>query len=353
MLEYGSSDQRFGAELGLRMDHLYIRGEGFSINTIPVFNPRLNLDFLIMKDRGVIENLTVSAGTGLFSSIIDSVSFIEKRYGVRDYELRPARSWTTVTGTKIEFPENLSLNVEGYYKYIFHRAYVPIDARPGMDSSDIQAFFNGVGRVWGFDLMVQKLQSRYLDGWISYSFNYARYRDPNGLSSEFSAENGGLSIGGYSARGQGWYFPSYHRFHNLNIVINVRPLRQLNISTRLGLASGVLLPVIDGSIEKRAVMLLDSGGIITKYYRTSHFDDSNRTGISVPLDVKFSIYGFNKKGRVLSEMYIALENILALVYTAKGNPNFNPYTGETDEDSFSASYGIPIPMISLGFKWSY
>jgi hypothetical protein len=353
LFEYGSSDQRFGAELGLRMDHLHVRGEGFSINTIPVFNPRLNLDFGVLKDRGIIENLTVSAGTGLFSSMIDSVSYIEKRYGIKDYELRPARSWTSVTGTKIEFPGNLSLNIEGYYKYIFHRAYVPIDSGPEMDSSDIKAFFNGMGRVWGFDLMIQKLYSRYLDGWISYSFNYARYRDPNGLLSDFSAGNGGLSIGGYGTRGQDWYFPSYHRFHNLNIVINVRPLPQFNISTRLGLASGVLLPVIDRDIEKRTVMFLDSGSIMTKYYRTSHFDDSRRTGISIPLDIKFSIYGFNKKGRVLSEMYIALENALALVYTVKGDPNFNPYTGETDEGNFSASYELPIPMISLGFKWSY
>ncbi|MDR1419324.1 MAG: TonB-dependent receptor plug domain-containing protein [Treponema sp.] len=358
LLEYGTpglrfgADPRFRAELGLRVDHLYIMGADFSINTIPTANPRLNLDLGVLKDRGPVKSLSVSAGTGLFSSVIDAISFLEKRYGVDDYELKPARSWTSVAGTKVEFPWDLTLNLEGYYKYVFNRAYVPIHTRPGMGSEDIQAFFDGEGRIWGIDLMLQKIQSRYLDGWISYSFNYARYRDPQGIDTGFSAGNGGIGTGGGGTRGSAWYFPSYHRFHYLNLVLNLRPARHLNISMRLGVASGVLLPVIETNIEPRKVLLLDSGGLITKYYRTTRLDDSNRMGASVPMDLKLSVYGFNIKGKVQSEMYIALENVLVLLYSAKGNPSFNPYTGEVFE-GLSSSYELPIPMISIGYRWSY
>ncbi|MDR0601618.1 MAG: hypothetical protein LBG42_04490 [Treponema sp.] len=91
---------------------------------------------------------------------------------------------------------------------------------------------------------------------------------------------------------------------------------------------------------------------ITKYYLTTRIDENNRMGVSIPFDIKFSIYGFNKKGRALSETYIAVENVLVLMYRAKGNPSFNPYTGEVTE-GITSSYELPIPMISIGYRWSY
>jgi len=48
-----------------------------------------------------------------------------------------------------------------------------------------------------------------------------------------------------------------------------------------------------------------------------------------------------------------VENLLALVYSPKGNIGFNSYTGEVSTDSSSASYGMPIPIPSFGFKVSY
>jgi hypothetical protein len=345
LLEYRSDNNKFGAELGLRVDHQFFKGKDFSVQTLPAFNPRLNLDFGVLKDFGIIDSLSLSAGTGLFSSMNKAVILMEKRYGIGDYELKPNRSWTSVGGAKIEFPDGLSLNIEGYYKYVFDRAYVPVNIEPG--STEVDARFDGEGKVWGFDLMLQKLHSRYWDGWISYSFSHAQYRDPKGID--------GMSVTSGGGRGGDWYFPSYHRFHNINLILNVRPLRQFNISTRLGLASGVLLPVIDGDPQSYGVLVLDKDktNYIEKWKRASHFDDGSRTGWSIPLDLKFSIYGFNKKGRVQSEVYIAVENTLALLYTAKGNTTYNAYTGEENTGSDSASYELPIPMISFGYKWSY
>jgi hypothetical protein len=346
LVEYASPSGRFGAELGLRLDHLFILGEDFSINTYPVVNPRLNLDFTVLKNRGFIESLTLNAGTGFFSSMADTISLVEKRYGIEDYELRPAGALTSILGLKIEFPGGLSFNIEGYYKHVYHRAYVPILPGPGAPPQ-VNAYFDGQGRIGGFDLILQKLSSRYWDGWVSYSFTYVQHRDPSGIRDTVSAGTGG-------GMGGGWYFPDFHRFNYLNLVLNIRPVRRLTISTRLGLAGGIPLGVPEGDPLPYTVAIFDRPGqTVTKFYRTLRMDGHNRTGLSIPLDIKFSVYGFNKKGKVQTETYIAVENALALWYRARGNNTVNPYTGEVNENSDTPSYELPIPMISFGFRWSY
>jgi hypothetical protein len=341
MVEYNSPGKRFGSELGLRLDHFYLLGEGFSVSTTPVLNPRLNLDFNVFKNRGFVESFDFSVGTGLFSSINDMVALADERYDLEG--AKPGRSWTSVLGTNIAFPGGLSLNIEGYYKYIFDRAYVPI----AVDSSGMQPmpYLDGEGRIWGIDLMLQKLQSRYWDGWLSYSFNWAKYRDPHGADT-------GLSFSGGN-RDDDWYFPSYHRFHNLNLVLNIKPIPRINIYTRFGIASGTQLAKIIGPITSYPVYVLGENMFIEKYQRATVADENNRTTPSFPLDLKFSILGDNEAGKSRYEVYVALENALALLYTAQGNTTFNTYTGKEDTGSDSASYELPIPIPSFGFKLNY
>ena len=344
LMEYDNPDSRFGAEMGLRLDHFFIQGDGFSAGTVPVLNPRFNLDFNAYSGTGILRSLDLSAGTGLFSSVNDIVAMADERYNLDGS--KPGRAWTTVLGTKANFSGGFSFNIEGYYKYIYDRAYVPIQA--GFGGLQPTPYTDGEGRIWGFDLMLQKAQSRYWDGWISYSYNWAKYRDPHGGNSGNGASGG--------TRGDGWYFPSYHRFHNLNLVLNIKPVPRINIYTRFGVASGVQLPRVIGPIVSYpAYVRVDdtSGFIIEKYRRATRLDENNRTTPSLPLDIKFSILGNNEKGKSRYEVYVAVENILALLYNAKGNTSFNAYTGTEDTGSNSASYELPIPVPSFGFKYSY
>jgi hypothetical protein len=344
--EYSSSDNRFKAELGLRIDHFYLTGKGFSLSSEPAFNPRLNLDFNLFKGSGFLQSLDLSAGTGLFSSVNDDVFIAEEQYNISS--LKPNRSWTSVLGIKFEFPESLSLNIEGYYKYIFDRTYILV---LGFDEPDIKPFFDGEGIVWGIDAMLQKIQSRFWDGWLSYSFNWAKYRDPNGRFGVMGRSGGN--------RGDDWYFPSYHRFHNLNLIVNIKPVPNINLYARFGLASGVPLSQRIGDGPTGYPLLVFNNDdpsksyFIEKYYWNAVLDESNRTTLSLPFDLKFSIYGNNKNGKTRYELYIAVENVLALLYAAQGNTSFNQYTGEIDTGSNSASYEIPIPIPSFGFKISY
>jgi hypothetical protein len=336
LVEYATPNKRFEAELGLRVDHYYLLGDGFSLSTKPALNPRLNMDFNLFKNLWIIESLDLSAGTGLFSTMDNTVFMAEKRYNIE--EVKPNRSWTNVIGTRITLPEGMILNIEGYYKYIFDRFYLPIEIGIA-NGVNPNPQFNGEGNVWGIDLMLQKMQSRYLDGWISYSYSWARYRDPAG------------------ERGDEWYFPGFHRFHNLNLIVNVKPAPQFNIYTRFGFASGTQIArrVASGPTTYPALMFDDSGNLnfAQRYEWPSERDENNRATPTLTLDLKFSYFGKNSTGKLRYELYFALENLLSLVYVEQGNTRFNSYTGEVETGSDAANYGIPIPIPSFGFKLSY
>jgi hypothetical protein len=340
--EYSSRNKRFAAELGLRIDHYYLMGSGFSLVSQPSPGPRLNLDFNLFKNKGIVQSLDLSAGTGLFSSLNGNVFAAEKQYNISDF--KPNRSWTSVLGGRLEFPGGLSLNIEGYYKYIFDRLYIPVSM--GLDNLSIEPQFNGEGRAWGIDLLLQKLNSRFWDGWLSYSFNWTKYHDPDAGQSDMGISGGN--------RGNDWYFPGFHRFHNLNLVLNIKPVPRINIYTRFGFASGVLLPRRIGDHPlSYPVYDTNQGIFIEKFYWPSVRDENNRTTPSLPMDIKFSILGSARAGKTRYELYVAVENVLSLVYNAEGNTSFNSYTGEVDTGSMSATYEIPIPIPSFGFKISY
>jgi hypothetical protein len=354
--EYTSPEKRFGTELGLRVDHLYFTGKDFNIQTMPVLNPRLNLDFNVFRNKSVFESLDLTFGTGLFSSMNDAIAFITPDNSIGDFELKPNRSWTSVVGVKSDFSGGWSFNVEGYFKYVYDRAYQYMATIPGEVMSSVVHNFSGEGIVWGFDFMLQKFENRYWDGWLSYTFTHARYHEPE-RPIRYIDPSDPMAV-----EDRGWYYPFFHRFHNANMVLNFKPIKDFNIYTRLGLASG-RPKVVPGEINAYDVMLLDENGkpklengspiIIQKYKRTVYYSDDSRTTWSVPLDIKLSYYIFNPRNKVQTEIYLAAENLLSLVYVAQANTSFNQYTGKEDTGSDSANYEMPVPMVSVGLKWSY
>jgi hypothetical protein len=362
LVEYTSPDQRIGVELGLRVDHLFFMGKNFSIATEPAVNPRLNIDFNILKNYGNIDSLIATAGTGLFSSINSLICFFDPdqfgtgtKIDLDNIEMKFNRSWTTVIGLKLDFLDRYSFAIEGYYKHIFDRAYITADISASAIVPELN--FDGVGEVWGFDLQLQRLESRYFDGWISYSFTWARYNDPHGGGE-------GVNMGSLDSVGGDWYYPSFHRFHNCNIVLNIKPFNWFNIGIRFGFASGQPADKVSDTIESYPVIALDENGvpaldengkpvIIQKYRRDSWYDDNERSAWSLPLDIKLTFFTVNKSGRSSMEIYVAAENILSLVYRPSGNTTFNSYTGKEDTGRGGGNFNLPIPLVSFGFKWRY
>jgi hypothetical protein len=347
LIEYNSPAKRFSSELGLRTDHYYLSRDNLSLRTRPVLNPRLNLDFNLLQDRFIFESINLIVGTGLFSSMPNMIVAAEEKFIIN--EIKPTRSWTSVVGAELNFPNGININIEGYYKHIYDRMYVPLkfDLEGNIDT---QYYFNGHGRIWGFDLLLKKKRSRFWDGWISYSYNWTQHRDPNAGDFEMSVNSTAIS--------NEWYFPYYHRFHSLNLILNVRPTQRVNIYTRFGFASGKqILKRVGSGPESYPVYIYDShtdkGYFIEKYYWNEVWDKDNRTTPLMQMDIKISFLNSNTAGKVRFEAYSALENILSLLYTTQGNTYFNSYTGEVARGRTSASYSLPFPIPSFGFKFSY
>ena len=330
VLEYKSENRRFGMELGLRGDHYFLTGRDFVIRGIPTANPRLNLDFTVIEEKWIIDSLTFTAGTGLFSSLNGGLQNFSGQNNIGEFTSVQTRSWTSVIGTKIDFTGNYTFTLEGYVKNVFNRSYTLWDNDPITNIGGAEGyFFDGKAFIWGFDCMLQKISSRYWDGWISYSYINAKYIDPQ---TESDTRNKG-----------GWYYPNFHRFHTLNVIFNYKPVPAVHLTPRFSLASGVPIPktvsIIGPSSEGR-------------YERKQAYDDNSRSGLNMPLDIKLSLFSFNKKGKVQREIYLNLENILSLVYTPEGPKDFDGNTGK-ETPSLVARYDIPIPLITFGIKWSY
>jgi hypothetical protein len=334
LFEYTSENRRFGMELGIRGDHFLLTGKGYTLPGIPALNPRVNFDFLLIEDSGPFDSITATAGTGLFSSVNSSLQNIGSAANIRKNAPTQNRSWTTVVGTRIDFLPGFTFTFESYIKYVFNRAYTI------NDSSDISGttvyrtdyYFDGQALIWGFDTMLQKFDSRYWNGWISYSYINARYRDPKSMA---RSRNEG-----------GWYYPGFHRFHTLNLIVNYKPVRAVNLMTRFSLASGTPL-LKTASIDPDPI----TGSI--PYTRTQVYDDYSRAGLVIPLDVKLSIFSFNKNGKTKRELYVSFENLLSLVYRAEGAKDFDENTGRETPGNSLASYDLPIPLVTFGIKWSF
>jgi hypothetical protein len=165
-----------------------------------------------------------------------------------------------------------------------------------------QYWFDGEGRVFGFDLMLQKTGGRWWNGWLSYSFVDAQYRRPSEPRSRRAA----------------WYYPSYHRFHNINLVLNINPTPDMTVTTHLGYASGAPL----------------SGG-------------RGRGEGALILDMKFSHFWANPVGKTQGEFYLALENIWSLFMSDSLDEIVRKLEGD------EPTYQLPIPIPSVGIKWRY
>ena len=331
LVEYRPESGKFGVEFGLRGDHFLLDGKNFTLTGIPLFHPRLNFDFKVLEDAGPVDRLAFSVGTGLFSSVN---SALQNYGGESAWNDTQNQSWTSVAGTKIDFLGLYAFTLEAYFKYVFNRSYTSSEpgGESGMAPPSSAYYFDGRALIWGFDLMLQKFQSRYWDGWISYSYIDSKYRDPQTASL-------------YRNTG-GWYYPDFHRFHTLNFILNYKPVQAVNLTLRLTLASGVPM------LETRGIVQVP-GSSPPLYERIQAYSDHSRMGPVIPLDIKLSIFSFNKKGKAKRELYISFENLLSLLYSPEGPKGWDENTGQETPGSSIASYDLPIPLVTFGIKWSF
>jgi len=237
---------------------------------------------------------------------------------------------------------DFKIKVEGYYKYYFDRFYFNLDTTGNQTKFLVHS--DGIGHAAGFDVLLQRKISRWVDGWISYSFIFAKYYNPETDNMPSKTTFRGEPTGT-------WYYPSYHRWHNMNIVLNIKPVTWFTISLALALASGN--PKKSFETEMFPV-LLEDGQTVLEMYRdkgvyTEKDGDSLRTGFSIPLDLTLRFNVYFPKSKVKMEAYVSVEDIFVMVYSDQVNAkSIDKYTGkESTGQAASFSVGIPIPSIGI------
>jgi len=339
--EIGSDNTEIKGEVGVRGEHFYVWNKDFDLKTYPVFSPRYQLSWKTLEDKGALDELSLSLGSGLFAHFPMEGAMIEKEWGLEDFSVGANRSFMQVLGTDIAFLNDWSFQLEGYYKYLYNRLYIVIDNAASEQELDIHQ--DGTGHVGGFDLMLKKDINRYFDGYLSYSFIYSRLMNPYEPVSD--SESAILPRG---APLNQWYYPDYHRFHNANLVVNWHPAPGWTFTTSASFATGNPMREVGDVFFYPANY---NGTIIERYQRDSNYSDSLRYPFTIPVDFRLSYKRYKKGSKWQEEFYIAVEDAFVNLYTPQGNSSYNSFTGTETPSGADFNIGIPIP--SIGYKASY
>lgn len=354
--EFGDANSKLQGEAGFRFEHYYIYNKvqgtkrKVNIGTIPTFNPRISIRYKPDNKSDSIQDLTFSGGFGLFSNISDSLIGLSSKYEIVGEKLKPDQNLFAIAGTQFNFSDNCYFQIECYYKYYLSRFYSVGE----MSSKNIffrlinndftkdyinKAFCDGTGHVFGFDAMLQKKTGRYFDGYLTYSFIFAKYLNPFNPETNKTGETK-LKTDNEDPLGI-WYYPYFHRFHTLSAVLNFRPRNGLVFTVTTAIVSGV--PV-------------DKDNPMNELFGENIPD---KTAISFPTNFRIGWSNYMKGSKVQYEWYLGIENALGFM-------NRNSLLGilvymnnHQDEDEnllfYSdriSNFDTGIPAISLGVRFS-
>lgn len=342
LLSFGSENTLFNGEVGLRADHFFISNpdDDLFLNSKPAFSPRGTIRYTPWRDKGIFNRVSFSGGVGMFSTIPIEMGLAGNTSGIDNCEMNKAVF--SVLGTDIQFADDWNFKLEGYYRYYYSRLYM-IEQYQG--SSENVLFNNdGIGYSYGFDLMLQKKTGTWFDGYISYSFVNAKFKNPT--APEYDGQ--------VTMRGEPlneWYYPEYHRFHTLNLIANFHPTKHWDFLIKGTLATGTPMRET-GKIFCYPVKMED-GTVIQRYSQHSWYSDTLRSQISCPVDIRVAYKFETRGGKLKWEIYGGAQDIFVNLYSPKAGSTFDEYSGETSDVPASAGFNIGMPLINVGFKLTY
>ncbi|MCK4797681.1 MAG: TonB-dependent receptor plug domain-containing protein [Spirochaetes bacterium] len=330
-------------ELGARLDHFVSVMDTNILNTYPAASPRFYIAYTPIRNLAYMEYLTISLGVGLYSKMPE-YSY-DKEYPIPNFDIKQQKVLTNVLGLEIMFPYGFKIKLESYYKLYFDRYYAN-SILDNEGNKEYKHHSDGYGHAAGFDIILKRKISRYIDGWISYSFIFARYYNP--VSDDQDASEQIIRSGNFKSVGdpnETWYYPSYHRWHSMNIVLNIKPASWLTISPGFGVCSG-LPKTIFGDSE-----MYSSGppsNQLELYKREEKYSDTERSDVSLPFGIKIDFHFYFPKTKIRFAAYGAIDNVFSLFWNPDQNEIVDKYTGDIVKESpaayetFEYSFGIKI-----------
>ncbi|MGB9741940.1 MAG: TonB-dependent receptor [candidate division WOR-3 bacterium] len=174
--------------------------------------PRLGVKWLMTQNTGF--NLAV----GRFTQPLVTLNSTEAIFSIYDVwvpvsAVQPIPgSWHYITGVEHWFNDNLTVQVDGYYKDYQHL----LETRYGELFTPPDSLLAASGFSCGLELLVRKSSGR-LNGWLAYSYMWTE-----------------RSAGGER------YHPHYDRRHNINLVVNLpQLLLGFDLNARFTLGTGL------------------------------------------------------------------------------------------------------------------
>lgn len=222
---------------GIRFDY-YTHQKKFA------FSPRAAVRY------NVIDPVTLKLAAGLYHRAPDPDESYEP-YGNTGLEFE--RAVHVIGGIEWNITDALSLDVQGYYKYLDN-----LVNRISGESEDGRTYDNsGKGYVYGGEILLRHSFSKNFFGWISYSINRAMRNDGPGTP---------------------YRLFDLDQTHNLIVVASYKFLKTWRIGGRFQLSSGEPYTLITGSIFNS-----DNGTYLPLY------DDNNKNSERTGLYHKFDI----------------------------------------------------------------
>jgi hypothetical protein len=141
--------------LGSRLDYYNVIEEW-------TFDPRIAAHYKI------IEPVKLKAGVGLYSQPPEGFEISD---GLGNPDLEPNRSVHVSTGVDYEPVEGITLGVEGYFKYLFHRV---VGTERGQEPFYVN---DGIGRIYGAEFSATVQPRGRFFGYLSYTLSRSERRD--------------------------------------------------------------------------------------------------------------------------------------------------------------------------------
>ena len=275
-----------------------------SHNEQALIDPRFNLIYALT------ENTSLKGATGLYSQMPQYDECVAP-WGTKG--LKPEKAIHGVLGAEHRFGQNLTLDVQTYYKSFY-------DMVVRIDDTDTTRFGNdGSGFAYGAEILLRHQMTDHFFGWISYAYSVARRKDGPDKDER--------------------YFDS-DMPHNFIAVASYKPNRYWSFGMKYQYASG--LPYTD-LLHTETIYDVDKDEYYPIYDGPINED---RLDAHQQLDLRIDKYWiFNN---FIMSTYLDVRNVLQTknIYQKEYNKD---YTQSADFLNISSQ----VPLIFLGLKFDF
>ena len=248
----------------------------------------LSVDPRVVARWEIIPEVSVKAAMGLFTQPPQVFQTIAQGGSPG---LGPQRAWQNSVGVELDLPEDIDVEVNGFYSHMYDIARFSQSIVAGADGNPQREFFRAdqEGRAYGLELLVRRPVEQGFYGWLSYTLSRSERLNPGGNWQPFGFDQTHVLNLAASYAFDGWRFGASFQ------VATGRP------------TSTPINPVYDADGNGYDATFVDRGERLPIYHQLNvridrDFDVDWMRG-TVYLDVLNVYYGQNSEGTIYQYDY--------------------------------------------------